>query len=95
MVEVKVKCFGCDALIEAADPDAVAAAFSAHGQQSHTWSYPEEAIRNYARNDAEAAPNDVTTTSTSTRTGTPRRQDREPRQRDRTLYCTSSSVSSM
>jgi hypothetical protein len=26
----------------------------AHGQESHTWSYPEEAIRNYARNYAEA-----------------------------------------
>jgi GNAT superfamily N-acetyltransferase len=51
---VKVKCFGCDALIEANDADAVADAFVAHGQESHTWSYPEEAIRNYARNYAEA-----------------------------------------
>ena len=51
---MKVKCFGSDALIEADDADAAAAAFMAHGQESHTWSYPEEAIRNYARNYAEA-----------------------------------------
>jgi len=53
---VKVKCFGCDALIEAANADAVVGAFVAHGQESHTWTYPEEAIRNYARNYAEAPP---------------------------------------
>ena len=46
---MKVKCFGCDALIEADDSDA----FVVHGQESHTWSYPEEAIRNYARNYAD------------------------------------------
>jgi GNAT superfamily N-acetyltransferase len=51
---VKVKCFGCDAVIEADAPDAVADAFMAHGQESHTWAYPEEAIRNYARNYVEA-----------------------------------------
>jgi len=51
---VKAKCFGCDVLIEADDLDAVAGAFVAHGKQSHTWSYPEEAIRTYARNYAEA-----------------------------------------
>lgn len=51
---MKVKCFGCDALIEAEDSDAAADAFVAHGQASHTWSYPEEALRNYARNCAEA-----------------------------------------
>ena len=51
---MKVKCFGCDVLIEADNTDAVTDAFVAHGQQSHTWSYPEEAIRNYARNCAEA-----------------------------------------
>ena len=51
---MKVKCFGCEALIEADDSDAVVDAFVAHGQQSHTWSYPEEAIRNYARNYADA-----------------------------------------
>jgi GNAT superfamily N-acetyltransferase len=51
---VKVQCFGCDALIDADDSEAVAAAFVAHGQERHTWSYPEHAIRNYARNYAEA-----------------------------------------
>src|SRR5882672_5988365 len=51
---VKIKCFGCDALIEADDADAVVDAFVAHGRDRHTWSYPEEAIRNYARNVAEA-----------------------------------------
>ncbi|HJZ70983.1 MAG TPA: GNAT family N-acetyltransferase [Vicinamibacterales bacterium] len=51
---MKVKCFGCDVVIEADDPDAVAEAFVAHGRRSHTWSYPEEAIRNYACNYAEA-----------------------------------------
>jgi GNAT superfamily N-acetyltransferase len=51
---VKVKCFACDAVIEASDSDAIADAFVVHGLESHTWSYPEEAIRNYARNYAEA-----------------------------------------
>ena len=51
---MKVKCFGCDAVIGDGDSDAVVEAFVAHGQKSHTWSYPEEAIRNYARNYAEA-----------------------------------------
>ena len=51
---MKVKCFGCDALIEADDADAVVVAFVAHGRESHNWAYPEEAIRNYARNYAEA-----------------------------------------
>jgi hypothetical protein len=52
--QMNVKCFGCDAVIEADDSDAVVDAFVAHGQKRHTWSYPEEAIRNYARNYAEA-----------------------------------------
>jgi len=51
---MKVKCFGCDTLIEAEDSVAVASAFVAHGQEKHSWSYPEEAIRNYARNYADA-----------------------------------------
>ena len=51
---VKVKCFGCDTVIEADAAAAVADAFVAHGRQSHTWAYPEEAIRNYARNYGEA-----------------------------------------
>ena len=51
---MKVKCFGCDALIEADDSDTIADAFVAHGQEKHTWSYREDAIRNYARNYADA-----------------------------------------
>jgi GNAT superfamily N-acetyltransferase len=51
---VKVKCFECDALIEADDVDAVEEAFVVHGKEVHGWSYPEKAIRNYARNYAEA-----------------------------------------
>ena len=41
-------------MVDGDDSDAVAYAFVAHGRESHTWSYPEEAIRNYARNYAEA-----------------------------------------
>jgi len=52
---VKVKCFECEALMEAADADALAQAFVVHGQERHTWSYPEQAIRNYACNYGEAA----------------------------------------
>src|SRR5262245_9749103 len=51
---MKVKCFGCDAFIEADDAGAIVEAFVAHGRESHNWSYPEEAVRNYARNYAEA-----------------------------------------
>ena len=51
---MKVKCFACDAVIEADRPDDCADAFVAHGLESHSWTYPEEAIRNYARNYAEA-----------------------------------------
>ena len=52
---MKVRCFGCDASIEADGADAVVDAFVVHGHERHTWSYPEEAIRNYARNYAEAS----------------------------------------
>ena len=51
---MKIKCFGCDALIEADDSNAIVDTFVAHGQESHTWSYPLEALRNYARNYADA-----------------------------------------
>ena len=51
---MNVKCFECGAMVDGDDSDAVADAFVAHGRESHTWSYPEEAIRNYARNYAEA-----------------------------------------
>ncbi len=51
---MKVKCFGCAEQVEADDADGVVDAFVAHAQTRHTWSYPEEALRNYARNCAEA-----------------------------------------
>jgi GNAT superfamily N-acetyltransferase len=51
---LKVKCFACAVLVEAGDADALADAFVAHGRESHTWSYPESAIRNYACNYGEA-----------------------------------------
>ena len=52
---MKVRCFGCDASIEADGTDHVVDAFVVHGHERHTWSYREEAIRNYARNCAEAS----------------------------------------
>lgn len=51
---MKIKCFACDASIDADTADEGVDAFVVHGRESHTWSYPEEAIRNYARNYAEA-----------------------------------------
>lgn len=51
---MKVKCFGCEVVIEADGLAAVADAFVAHGQEAHDWTYPETAIRNYACNYAEA-----------------------------------------
>jgi GNAT superfamily N-acetyltransferase len=42
-------------VIEADDAEAVADRFLAHATQSHDWSYPEEALRTYARNYAEAS----------------------------------------
>src|SRR5262245_29287403 len=49
-----VKCFSCGASIESEDVDTIVAAFVSHGGEKHDWSYPEEALRNYARNYAEA-----------------------------------------
>src|SRR5687767_1131381 len=51
---LEIKCFECAALVEGDDAEAVVDAFTIHGQEKHTWSYPAEAIRNYARNYAEA-----------------------------------------
>jgi GNAT superfamily N-acetyltransferase len=51
---VKAKCFGCDVVIEAGDADAIADAFVAHARNEHGWTHPEHALRNYARNTAEA-----------------------------------------
>jgi GNAT superfamily N-acetyltransferase len=52
---MQVKCFACDARIEAPDLAAIADAFVAHGRDVHDWSFPERAVRNYACNYAEAA----------------------------------------
>jgi GNAT superfamily N-acetyltransferase len=49
-----VKCFACPTRVEAENVDAVIDAFVAHGRTEHTWSYPEESIRQFARNYAEA-----------------------------------------
>jgi GNAT superfamily N-acetyltransferase len=51
---MKAKCFGCEVVIEAGDADGVAQGFIAHAHDAHAWSYPEEALRNYALNCAEA-----------------------------------------
>lgn len=47
-------CFAGDARIEGEDADTIADHFVAHASESHDWPYPEEALRNYARNYAEA-----------------------------------------
>lgn len=51
---MKTKCFACPSFVDGADTDAVATAFVAHGRECHGWSYPEQALRNYAVNYAEA-----------------------------------------
>jgi len=49
-----MECFAGDARIEGDDAETIADRFVAHAKESHDWPYPEEAIRNYARNYAEA-----------------------------------------
>ena len=51
---MRVECFGCDAAIEAEDAATISDRFVAHAGDSHEWSYSEEALRNWARNVAEA-----------------------------------------
>jgi len=51
---MQVKCFECGALLDADTADDAVSAFVAHAGESHTWTYPDEAIRRYARNYAEA-----------------------------------------
>lgn len=51
---MKVKCFACNEPVEADDVAEVVDRFVVHGEQDHDWPYPEEAVRNYARNYAEA-----------------------------------------
>ena len=48
------RCFECGAQVDGDTLDAIVEAFVAHGKSAHTWSYPEEAVRNYAQNFAEA-----------------------------------------
>ncbi|HEX6220392.1 MAG TPA: GNAT family N-acetyltransferase [Acidimicrobiia bacterium] len=47
-------CFAGDARIEGDDTETVVDRFLAHAAESHDWPYPEDALRNYARNYAEA-----------------------------------------
>lgn len=49
-----MECFAGDARIEGDDVEDIADRFVAHGKESHDWPYPEDSIRNYARNYAEA-----------------------------------------
>lgn len=49
-----MECFAGDARIEAETVEAVTDRFVEHAEASHDWSYPEVALRNYARNYAEA-----------------------------------------
>jgi GNAT superfamily N-acetyltransferase len=51
---VKVKCFNCDEVIKVEGLEVLADVFVAHGHKNHSWEYPEKAIRDYARNYAEA-----------------------------------------
>ncbi len=49
-----MECFGGDARIEADDVENIVDRFLLHTEEEHDWSYPDEALRNYARNYAEA-----------------------------------------
>lgn len=53
-VRMYVKCFGCGDVIEGENADRCADALVAHGCEKHAWKYPENAVRNYARNFVEA-----------------------------------------
>lgn len=52
--EMWMECFAGDARIEGDDAETIADLFVAHARESHDWTYPEEALRNYAVNYAEA-----------------------------------------
>lgn len=49
-----MECFAGDVRVEGDTADVVADRFVNHARESHDWPYPEEALRNYARNYAEA-----------------------------------------
>ncbi len=47
---MNIRCFECDALLEADDADAAARALVAHFQEKHAGSYPEQTVRTLALN---------------------------------------------
>ena len=49
------KCFECGEMVSGEDADGVEAAMLGHGRERHGWDYPEQAVRNYARNYVDAA----------------------------------------
>lgn len=49
-----MECFAGDTRIEGTDIDDIVERFVDHSNEAHDWPYPEEALRNYARNYAEA-----------------------------------------
>ena len=51
---VWMQCFAGDARIEGDTSDEVADRFVRHASEAHDWEYPEDALRNYARNYADA-----------------------------------------
>lgn len=51
---VEARCFECGVLVAGGSVQSVEDAFVLHGRDAHAWSYPEQAVRNYARNFAEA-----------------------------------------
>jgi GNAT superfamily N-acetyltransferase len=51
---MEVKCFACDARLQAPNLTALADAFVAHGLDVHAWPFPEASVRNYACNYADA-----------------------------------------
>jgi GNAT superfamily N-acetyltransferase len=52
--EMWMECFAGDTRIEGDTAESIADRFVAHAGKSHDWPYPEEALRNYARNYTEA-----------------------------------------
>jgi GNAT superfamily N-acetyltransferase len=51
---MQIECFAGDAVIEADTVDGLVEGFLSHASDQHDWSYPEAALRNYARNCGDA-----------------------------------------
>ena len=68
---MKIECYGGDATIEADDVETIADLFVVHVRESHQTQYPEEALRNYARNYAEATERLTGSTERLSRIGEP------------------------